>query len=172
MGREILFVDGYNVIYAWDELAAISEESFPDARERLSDILSNYQGLKGNEVILVFDGHLVKGGTGSVETVGNIKVVFTREGETADGYIERMVGAAPPGYHIRVATSDALEQIMIMGRGAERVSSKELLAEIKSLERKMRTSYIEKKPPKNNMLADNLDEKTQEWFEKMRRSGK
>lgn len=164
-----MLVDGYNMIHAWNDLKAISEYSLESARQKLMDILSNYQGFKKITVILVFDGYLVKGNLGTAYEYGNIYIVFTKEAETADHYIERTVHNLPREYRVRVATSDSLEQLIIMGKGATRVSARELKNEISSMERTIREKYIEKRPPKNNLLADNLDKETREWIEKMRR---
>lgn len=172
LGREFLLVDGYNIIHAWNNLKSIAEYSLESARLKLMDTLSNYQGFKNITVIVVFDGYLVKGNTGSINKYDDIFVVFTKEAETADRYIERTVNNLPREYMVRVATSDAVEQIIIMGKGAIRVSAREFEHEVKGIEKKIRTKYIENRPPKNNMLADNLDSETLEWFEKMRRQKK
>lgn len=170
MGREFLLVDGYNIIYAWDNLKKLTEFSLESARQKLMDILSNYQGFKKITIIVVFDGYLVKGNLGSAYQYHNIYVVFTKEAETADHYIERVVNQMPRHYRVKVATSDALEQLIILGSGAERVSARELKTEILLAEKTIREEYIENRPPKNNLIKDNLDPKTREWMEKMRRS--
>lgn len=169
MAKEFLLVDGYNIIHAWDELKELYEVSLESARQKLMDILSNYQGFKKITVIVVFDGYLVKGNIGTVYEYNNINVVFTKEAETADHYIERVVNILPKHYKVRVATSDALEQLIILGGGAIRVSARELYNEIKGVETSIREKYINKRPPKNNLLTDNVDEKTREWIEMMRR---
>ena len=169
MRKEFLLVDGYNIIHAWDELRALAAEvSLESARLRLMDILSNYKGVQDSTVILVFDAYLVKGGVGSVETYQNIYVVYTKEAETADHYIERVVNRLPRHYRVRVATSDGLEQVIISGHGAIRMSARELLGEVQRTEMEIRRRYIERRPPKQNMLADNLDREAQEWLERMR----
>lgn len=170
MSRDFLLVDGYNIIHAWDNLKELAEQSLEIARQKLLDILSNYQGFKKCTVIVVFDGYLVKGNPGTSYPYHNIFVVFTKEAETADHYIERVVNRMPREYRVRVATSDALEQLIILGQGAIRVSARELRNEIYSTEKTIRECYIENKPPKNNLLIDNLDPETREWMEKMRRS--
>lgn len=169
MAKEFLLVDGYNIIHAWDELKELYEVSLESARQKLMDILSNYQGFKKITVIVVFDGYLVKGNIGTVYEYNNINVVFTKEAETADHYIERVVNILPKHYKVRVATSDALEQLIILGGGAIRVSARELYNEIKGVETSIREKYINKRPPKSNLLTDNVDEKTREWIEMMRR---
>ncbi len=167
--KEFLLVDGYNMIHAWDELKELAQTvSLESARVRLLDILSNYQGVKDLVLIVVFDAYLVKGSIGSVEEYHNIFVVYTKEAETADHYIERVVNRLPKEYRVRVATSDGLEQIIISGQGAIRMSARELRLEVQQTERQIREQYIKKRPSKNNMLADNIDKEAQEWLEKMR----
>lgn len=170
MQKEYLLVDGYNIIHAWDELREMLEVSLESARQRLMDILSNYQGFRQITVILVFDGYLVKGNVGTVYQYHNIYVVYTKEAETADHYIERVVHGLPKHYCIRVATSDALEQLIILGNGAIRMSAGELYREVKGIEKNIREKYVQKRPPKNNMLADNIDKEALEWIEKLRRT--
>ena len=123
---------------------------------------------KGIELIIVFDAHLVKGNRGSVEKIGKTYIVYTKEAETADNYIERITKDLIKDYIVKVATSDRLEQIIIMGSGAIRVSATELRADIRYTAKKVAKKIEEIKPIKNNMLFDNLDKKTAEWFEKMR----
>ncbi len=120
---EYLLVDGYNIIFAWDELKAIAKDNMDAARRALADILSNYQGYKKCNVILVFDAYRVKGNPGSAERYHNINIVFTKEAETADSYIEKTTYEIGKKYRVRVATSDSLEQVIILGHGAERVSA-------------------------------------------------
>lgn len=129
-GDEYLLVDGYNIIFAWDELRNIADKSLDSARDRLIDILCNYQGFKQCRVILVFDAYKVKGNTGSIEKIHNIDVVYTKEAETADMYIEKTTRDLGKKHRVRVATSDSLEQIIILAGGATRVSANELLQEI------------------------------------------
>ncbi|MGN1423605.1 MAG: NYN domain-containing protein [Oscillospiraceae bacterium] len=138
-GPEYLLVDGYNIIFAWDELSALAKESLDLARNRLIHILCNYQGFKRNNVILVFDAYKVKGSHREVETVGNISVIYTREAETADMYIEKTAHELTKQYRVRVATSDNTEQIIVMGSGAIRVSASEFLSEIRETEKTIRS---------------------------------
>ncbi len=173
MKKEYLLVDGYNIIFAWEDLNKISrEQSLEDARDKLVAILSNYQGAKGIELIIVFDAHLVKGNKGSIEQMGKTYIVYTKEAETADNYIERITKDLVKDYTVKVATSDRLEQIIIMGSGAIRVSATELRADVRFTAKKVAKKIEEIKPIKNNMLFDNLDAKTAEWFEKMRQNKK
>ncbi len=137
-GPEYLLVDGYNIIFAWDELKAAASESLDFARNRLINILSNYQGYRQCEVILVFDAYKVKGNPGSVERVDNISVVYTREAETADMYIEKVTHEIGRKHRVRVATSDNLEQIIILGAGAVRVSADAFKKEVDLAEKEIR----------------------------------
>ena len=136
-GPEFLLVDGYNIIFAWDELKKMAGTSLEGARHLLMDLLCNYQGYKKCVIILVFDAYKVKGNPGSVEHYRNIHVVYTKEAETADAYIERAtyeIARANPDRRVRVATSDNLEQLIILGHGAIRVSAKEFLEEVEAAE--------------------------------------
>lgn len=143
--QEYLLVDGYNIIFAWEELAALAKEDLNAARGRLADILCNYQAYRKMHLILVFDAYLVKGNPGSVEHYHNIDVVYTKEAETADQYIEKVTHEmSRKNNRVRVATSDGLEQIIILGAGATRVSARELLEEVRAAEKEMREGYIDK----------------------------
>ena len=171
MKKNFLLVDGYNIIHAWDDLREMAEISLEIARNKLMDIMSNYQGYKSHyEVIVVFDGYLVKGSIGSVYEYNNIYVVYTKEAETADHYIEKTVNNLPRECHVRVATSDGLEQLIILGHGAVRMSARELKREIEGVNHQLREKFIDNKPPKSNLLMDNLDVETQKLFEQMRRA--
>ena len=123
-GPEYLLVDGYNIIYAWDELKAAAQSSLDAARQLLLDILSNYQGFRKCVVIVVFDAYKVKGNPGSVTKYHNIHVVYTKEAETADSYIEKATYEIAREHRVRVATSDGAEQLIILGHGALRVSAR------------------------------------------------
>jgi predicted RNA-binding protein with PIN domain len=127
---EYLLVDGYNIIFAWDELKLLAEESLQAARQSLADILSNYRGYRDCEVILVFDAYKVKGNPGSVEHYKNIHIVYTKEAETADAYIEKASYQMRKQYRVRVATSDGMEQLIILGHGAQRVPARIFYTEV------------------------------------------
>ncbi|MDE7211383.1 MAG: NYN domain-containing protein, partial [Lachnospiraceae bacterium] len=127
---EYLLVDGYNVIFAWEELSGLARENLESARGRLMDILCNYQGYTKYRIILVFDAYRVKGNPGEVVKYHNIHVVYTKEAETADMYIEKVSHELGRKYHVTVATSDALEQLIVIGQGAVRMSSRELKEEV------------------------------------------
>jgi len=129
-GEEYLLVDGYNIIHAWEDLSAAAREDLDGARVRLMDLLCSYQGWRRCHVILVFDAYKVKGSPGSVEKYHNIHVVYTKEAETADTYIERATYDLAKEHRVRVATSDALEQVIILGHGARRLSAREFRFEL------------------------------------------
>ena len=135
---DYLLVDGYNIIFAWDELKAIAAEDVNAARERLVNIMSNYQGVRRCHLILVFDAYKVKGGTGSVEKRHGIHIVYTREAETADMYIEQASYDLSRRHRVRVATSDGMEQMIILGHGAERMSATELKWEVEQADEHLR----------------------------------
>ena len=132
--KEYLLVDGYNIIFAWDELKAMARDNLDAARKALCDLLCNYQGYKKCEVIAVFDAYRVKGGQGSVEKYHNIHVVYTREAETADAYIERTTYELRDKYRVTVATSDGPEQLIILGHGALRLSASAFHEEVERVE--------------------------------------
>ena len=127
---EYLLVDGYNIIFAWDELKAVAQDSLDAARQQLMDILSNYQGFRKCEVILVFDAYRVPRGVGEVSRYHNIYVVYTKEAETADAYIEKVTYELAKQYRVRVATSDGAEQLIILGHGALRISASTFKQEV------------------------------------------
>lgn len=137
-GTEYVLVDGYNVIFSWDKLRDLAEENIDGARSSLTTILCNYQGFKGCELILVFDAYKVKGTHREVETVDGISIVYTKEAETADTYIERTSHKLAKNHRVRVVTSDALEQLIILGNGALRVSSRAFYEEVRQAEEEIR----------------------------------
>lgn len=159
--KEYLLVDGYNIIFSWDELKELATENMDAARYRLMDILCNYQGFKKCTVILVFDAYKVKGGLGEVQKYKNINVVYTKEAETADQYIEKVTYEIAKDNHVVVATSDALEQLIILGRGAVRLSANDLKEEIIRVNTIIRQDYMDK--PSNNKayMGELLSE---EWY--------
>ncbi len=137
-GPEYLLVDGYNVIFSWDKLKKTADESPEAARSALIDILSNFKGYSGIEIIVVFDAYKVKGNRGETERIGNIDVVYTKEAETADMYIEKVTHKLVKNHRVRVATSDRLEQIITLGGGALRISAGELQTEVENAENAIR----------------------------------
>lgn len=125
-----MLVDGYNMIFAWDELKRIAKEDLEQARQALIHILCNYQGFRGGNLILVFDAYKVSGGKEKIEKHNGIYVVYTREAQLADNYIERVTNRLDRRYQIRVATSDALEQIITLAHGALRISAQSFHREV------------------------------------------
>ncbi|MDO5411211.1 MAG: NYN domain-containing protein [Lachnospiraceae bacterium] len=166
---EYLLVDGYNIIFSWPELNEFAENGNLDsARMKLMEMLSNYQGYYQNTVILVFDGYKVKNNPGTVEKYHNIYVVYTKEAETADQYIEKTNGSLARANQVRVATSDRLEQVIILGQGASRVSARELQKEMEEMKREIRKEYLHVPELKRNSLIDNLDPEMAAMLERMR----
>ena len=155
--KEYLLVDGYNIIFAWDELNELAKENMDAARYKLMDILCNYQGFKKCILILVFDAYKVKGGVGSVTNYHGIHVVYTKEAETADMYIEKVTHEIGRRHHITVATSDYVEQIIIMGQGALRLSAQELKVEIARVNEQIRSEYLAKQVPGRNYLGNHMN---------------
>lgn len=142
-GDKYLLVDGYNIIFAWEDLNALSQVNVEGARNKLLDIMCNYQGYTGATVIVVFDAYKVKGNPGSVMKYHNIHVVYTKEAETADQYIEKTVHKIAKKNEVTVATSDALEQMIIWGAGANRMSALGLRAEVENMDREKQNHFQE-----------------------------
>ena len=166
--KEYLLVDGYNIIFAWEDLKELAASNIDGAREKLMDILCNYQGFKKCTLILVFDAYKVKGNPGSVETYNNIHVVYTKEAETADQYIEKTVHEIGRKYRVTVATSDQLEQVIILGQGGRRMSARELLEDVIEVRQQIRETAREKRSSEKNYLFDHLDEETAARMERIR----
>ena len=166
--KEYLLVDGYNIIFAWEDLKELAAVNIDGAREKLMDILCNYQGFKKCTLILVFDAYKVKGNPGSVETYHNIHVVYTKEAETADQYIEKTVHEIGRKYRVTVATSDQLEQVIILGQGGQRMSARELLEDVIEVSHQIRETAREKRSSEKNYLFDHLDEETAARMERIR----
>ena len=166
--KEYLLVDGYNIIFAWEDLKELAAVNIDGAREKLMDILCNYQGFKKSTLILVFDAYKVKGNPGSVETYHNIHVVYTKEAETADQYIEKTVHEIGRKYRVTVATSDQLEQVIILGQGGQRMSARELLEDVIEVSHQIRETARKKRSSDKNYLFDHLDEETAARMERIR----
>ncbi len=166
--KEYLLVDGYNIIFAWEDLKELAAVNIDGAREKLMDILCTYQGLKKSTLILVFDAYKVKGNPGSVETYHNIHVVYTKEAETADQYIEKTVHEIGRKYRVTVATSDQLEQVIILGQGGQRMSARELLEDVIEVSHQIRETARQKSSSEKNYLFDHLDEETATRMERIR----
>ena len=166
--KEYLLVDGYNIIFAWEDLNELAKVNIEGARNKLMDILCDYQGYKKCTLILVFDAYKVEGGQGSVQKYHNIHVVYTKEAETADQYIEKTVHEIGKKYHVTVATSDALEQVIILGQGADRLSARNLREEIQRMKEEIREDYIEKQKKSGTYLFDHLPEELSDLMEDVR----
>lgn len=166
--KEYLLVDGYNIIFAWEDLNELAKVNIEGARNKLMDILCNYQGYKKCTLILVFDAYKVEGGQGSVQKYHNIHVVYTKEAETADQYIEKTVHEIGKKYHVTVATSDALEQVIILGQGADRLSARNLREEIQRMKEEIREDYLEKQKKSGTYLFDHLPEELSDLMEDVR----
>lgn len=166
--KEYLLVDGYNVIFAWEELNELAKASFDAARNKLMDILSNYQGFTGCTLILVFDAYKVKGSQGEVQKYHNIYVVYTKEAETADQYIEKTTHEIGRKYKVTVATSDALEQVIVMGQGAYRISARDFYEEVERTEKQIREINRQQHGEKRNYLLDYAKEEDAKHMEEVR----
>ena len=165
---EYLLVDGYNIIFAWEELAQLAKINLDGARDRLMDILSNYQGYRKMTLILVFDAYKVKGNPGSVLTYHNIHVVYTKEAETADQYIEKVTHEMSKKYNVTVATSDGLEQLIIMGQGAARLSAADLKENIMSTNEELRKYFKDRTMTGKQYLFDEVEEELARQLEDVR----
>ena len=165
---EYLIIDGYNVINAWGHVFDLKRDSLEDCRMKLLSYLSNYQGFRKNNIIVVFDAHLVKKSLLKIEKFDNVTVVFTKENETADNYIERFVYQLGGTHVIKVVTSDYLEQTIIMSSGGIRMAPRELWDEIGTAVKNMKDGFIEV-PDKSNTLASHMKPEQREILEKIRR---
>ena len=166
--KEYLLVDGYNIIFAWEELRELAKINIDGARGRLMDILSNYQGIWKCTLILVFDAYKVEGFPGEIQQYHNIHVVYTKEAETADQYIEKTVHRIGRRYKVTVATSDGTEQVIIRGQGCHLLSAKELHTEIVLAQKELRENHMEKAESTKNYLFHYLDEETAKEMEEVR----
>lgn len=163
--KEYLFVDGYNIINTWDSFKGFKKEKLEEARVKLKDILVEHKAYTGIDIILVFDAHLVKGNNGTKEEYKGIKIVYTKEYETADHYIERTISKMSRLKKIRVATSDKLEQEIILSRGATRVSARELEIEVFGNKK-----LVTKKTSYNNEKNDyHFGKMSEELIEKLKK---
>lgn len=168
---DVLIVDGYNIIGAWDELIRLKKRSISEARNRLIEILSEYKAYSGLEIIVVFDALYTKG-LESKQAINKLEIIFTKEKETADECIERLVASVK---HVKnevyVATSDYAEQRTVFGRGALRISARELLINIENIDENI-SSSIQKLPKYNGLLKSRIDKETLKRLEEIRRRGK
>ena len=169
-GEEYLLVDGYNIIFAWQELNELAQHNIDSARDKLMDIMCNYQGAKKVNLILVFDAYKVSGGQGEVFDYHNIHVVYTKEAETADQYIEKVTHELSRKYQVTVATSDRLEQMIIWGAGARRISAPGFYEEVMNTIQEVRENIEREKPKNKNYLKDNLSRENYEELEKIKQN--
>lgn len=166
-----VFVDGYNVINSWPELNKIKEYSYEASRSKLIEILSNYAAYKNYKIFIVFDAHMVIGSIEKKERINNnIIVVFTKEGETADSFIEKTVNKIGRTTEVSVVTSDSLEQQVIFGRGAIRMSSIEFYREVQATQNKIQKRISKGYSKKKFELTDSIKQDILEKLEKIRRS--
>lgn len=168
MQDEYLLVDGYNIIFSWDELKDLAEVNIESARNKLMDILCNYQGYKKCTLILVFDAYKVEGNIGEVLLYNNIHVVYTKEAETADQYIEKVVHEIGRKYHVTVATSDRLEQVIIMGQGGNLLSARGLKEEIEIVNNEIRNECLAKRQNSRNYLFNHMSDEMADYMEDVR----
>ncbi len=167
--EEYLLVDGYNIIFSWEDLKKLSEKNIDAARDRLLDLMCDYQGYRKCTLIVVFDAYKVKGGTEHVMQYHNIYAVYTKEAETADQYIEKTVHRIGHKHRVTVATSDALEQMIILGGGASRLSAKGFLEEVKRSSRELKEEYLEApKDSGKNYMLDGISPETAEQLKRLK----
>ena len=170
--EEYLLVDGYNIVFAWDDLKELAKDNIHAACDRLMDILSDYQGYRKCTLILVFDAYKVEGHGEEVIPYHNIYVVYTKEAETADQYIEKTVHRIGRQYEVTVATSDRLEQIIVLGQGARRISARGLKNEIEDTRKAAAVSWRERRQSSRTYLLDNVSEDVARHLEELRREEK
>ncbi len=166
--EEYLLVDGYNIIFAWEELRELSKVTIDGARQKLMDILCNYQGYKKCTLILVFDAYKVTGNTGEAINYHNIHVVYTKEAETADQYIEKLAHKIGRQYHVTVATSDGLEQLIIYGQGCHLMSARDLKEEVAWANEQIREEKAKLEKNGKNYLFHGADEELAAYLEDIR----
>lgn len=165
--EEYFLVDGYNIIFAWPELKKLAEENMDAAKTKLLDYLSNYQWIRGCRVIAVFDAYRVEGYREEVLDYYNIHVVYTREAQTADQYIEKFAYDNKKNYNITVATSDGLQQIIVRGEGCSLLSARELKAEIETSNERLKHEFKERNKRNPNFLGDALSQESKQQMEEL-----
>ncbi|NLC38868.1 MAG: NYN domain-containing protein [Clostridia bacterium] len=168
MVTEYLIVDGYNILNNWPEFKGIKEAELAHARDNLIKTLANYQALTGIQIIVVFDAHLVQGGLEREEIIDGVRVIYSREGETADSLIERLLYHLPDSSSVTVATSDWAEQRMVLGKGGLRISARELRELIQAAE-KDSVGYYRSNRHQADYLDSRLGENLRQVLEKLRR---
>ncbi|AOY75122.1 NYN domain-containing protein [Clostridium formicaceticum] len=166
--KEYLIIDGYNVINGWSELKRLAEESLEEARIELVERMAEYQSCKGVHVVIVFDAHMVKGTMEKTETVKGIKVVFTKERETADSYIEKFIVQLSKRHRAAVVTNDWAEQQVVLGGGATRISVRELIIDYSAIKNNIqrKTEILQQQ---KDSLSNRIDPLVLEKLEKFRR---
>ncbi|WP_427340416.1 NYN domain-containing protein [Caloranaerobacter sp. DY30410] len=167
---EYLFIDGYNIINAWSDLKELKKISLEAARDKLIEIMGEYQEYAGVKVIIVFDAHLVKGSINKKEIINGIEVVFTKEMETADHYIEKVLDSIGRMKRVKVATSDWTEQQIVLGRGGMRISARELKEEVNKMKRKIQKDTEQNKKRVDDLIFSRLDSETLKKLEKWRKN--
>ncbi|MGO1369154.1 MAG: NYN domain-containing protein [Senegalia sp. (in: firmicutes)] len=167
--KEYLFIDGYNIINSWARLKSASEVNLDNSRNELIEIMAEYQSFTGINVIIVFDAHLLKGGNQKEEKTYGLIVVYTKEHETADSYIEKKLDQMGRNKAVRVATSDWVEQQVILSRGGTRISARELEIEVDKIKGAIKKEKDKKNSYKRGVLGERLNKEILEKFEKMRR---
>lgn len=167
---KIIFVDAYNVINAWPNLRDIKDYSYESARQKLINVLQNYATYKGSKIFIVFDAHKVQGNFEKREKLGNIVIVFTKEGETADSFIEKTINNIGKKVDVCVVTSDSLEQQVAFQRGATRMSSIEFYFEVEEVHDKIQQKSEKNLAEQRNLLKDRIQQNVLEELEKIRRS--
>jgi predicted RNA-binding protein with PIN domain len=170
--EEYLLVDGYNIVFAWPELKRLAEEDMESARAKLLDILCNYQGIRKCRIIVVFDAYLVQGHREEIIDYHNIHLVFTREAQTADQYIEKFAHDNSKKYNIVVATSDGLQQIIVRGQGCMLMSARELKAEVDTTIERVRQEHQEMQGSSKSYLGDALPDESKQQMEEMTKKEK
>ncbi|MCM0650359.1 NYN domain-containing protein [Clostridium swellfunianum] len=166
-----VFIDGYNVISSWPELRAVKDYSLEAARQKLIDLLENYAAFKGYKIFIVFDAHMVVGSLQKKDKISdNLVVVYTKEGETADSYIEKAIDNIGRRKEVFIVTSDSLEQQLAFQRGAIRVSSIEFYFEVKDAEERIKRRIEKQHSEKRHLLEDRIEKEILEKLEKLRRS--
>lgn len=169
--NNVLLIDGYNIINAWADLAQLAKENLEDARHAFNNQISEYAQYNDIETYIIYDAYKVKGTTNRIEKIKNLTVIFTKENQTADSYIEKFIHDYKYKRHaiIRVATNDGVEQSMVLGKGAARVTARELLLEVKQSKKGI-TKTLKENNDSRFTFEQSLDKETYEILEKLRRS--
>ncbi|NLM03518.1 MAG: NYN domain-containing protein [Clostridiales bacterium] len=166
--KDYLIIDGYNIINAWPKLKDIATDSYDEARRELIEMMAEYQSFKGINIIIVFDAHMVKGNIGKRDKIKGIKIVFTKEGETADSYIEKVIPQLSKRNYVTVVTNDWAEQQMILGAGATRMTTRELIIDYNNAKNRI-SQKTDDLSREKNMLSNQIDPEILEKLERLRR---